>query len=110
MNYSPDEWDALTEEVERQGGALLPDVCAGRFVSFTVKNSDRVTKAKTCGCGNESMAVTIYDPHKNQSVAKKMRERGAGFARVCLVCDSVGSWPDFEHVIAELQEEDADDA
>ena len=109
MNYSPEEWDALTAEVERQGGALLPDECKGRYVSFTVKNSDRVTKAKTCGCGNESMAVTIYDPHRNPKVAKKMRERGAGFARICLVCDSVGAWPNFAHVIDREDEEDADD-
>lgn len=105
MNYSPDEWDALTAEVERQGGALLPDECKGRYVSFPVKNSDRMTKAQTCGCGNDSMAVTIYEPHKNANVAKKMRSRGAGFARVCLVCDSVGAWPSFAHV---LEEPDAD--
>lgn len=99
MNYSPDEWTALCSEVERQGGALLPDRCLPRFVSFSVPNSDRTTKAKTCGCREEAMFVVPYDPADNKKARVEMRQRGAGFARVCGVCDAVGAWPIFTHVI-----------
>lgn len=87
MNYSPDAFEALQEEIEGRGGALLPELCTPQDFKATVPPYKRKGFAAeaTCGCKNESMFVMPY-----------IREGGQqGFMRACAVCDSVGAWPDY---------------
>jgi hypothetical protein len=42
------------------------------------------------------MAAVPYEPaDRGSKLKQKMIERGAGFARVCLVCDGAALWPRF---------------
>lgn len=97
--YSPNQFTTLCEEVDRQGGAVLPDTCVPELLKFPKPQSDKVDLAETCHCYNESMAVVTYDPSDTDERRKKMAERGAGFARVCLVCDAAGLWPRFDKAL-----------
>ena len=97
--YSPDEFNALVAEVDRQGGALLPDLCEGRVLKYAKPRSKNHDLAQTCHCGNESMAVVTYEPSDDEEKDRQMRERGAGFARVCLVCDLAGLWPRYQEAV-----------
>ncbi len=101
QDYSPDQFGALFTEVEKQGGALLPDYCTGELVTFKSPNGSRTSKVQTCHCHKEgrqfsTMTVTPYDPADTQRELDEMKGRGAGFVRACIVCDSVGAWPRFE--------------
>lgn len=87
----------IVATVEGQGGALLPDPCVGRKLTYTIPPKNRKIKAETCGCyaehGMETMIVSTYDPSDSKKERKKMLARGAGYARACIVCDAVGDWP-----------------
>lgn len=88
MNYSPDGFNALHLEVDRQGGALLPDVCSPQSIEFRIKDGyikNDKQKRVTCGCGNLSRFVL---PYKGEDKDKK-----ASFVTFCAVCDSGGAWP-----------------
>jgi hypothetical protein len=89
MNYSPEALDALMQEVESQGGALLPDRCEKQDITYEAPpyNAASTQRRATCGCGNETIVVSIYDAGDGKVPS------GAGFARVCAVCDDVGAWP-----------------
>jgi hypothetical protein len=97
--FTHDEINLLVAEVERQGGAILPDRCEGQELRFPKARGKDFDLATTCGCGNETMAVVTYDPSGSSKKRKQMVERGAGFARVCLVCDLGGLWPRFSKVL-----------
>src|SRR4051794_27103447 len=98
QEYTPKEWDKLQSAVEKSGGALLPDPCEGQTLSYP-KAGGEPSLARTCECGRQSMMVVIYEPDTSQVEARKMRERGGGFARVCGYCDFVGGWPKFNDVL-----------
>jgi hypothetical protein len=100
--FTLDDLNVLVEEVEHQGGAILPDRCEGQLVRFPKPRGKGFDEAHTCGCGNETMAVVTYDPVAETSKKRKsMLERGAGFARVCLVCDLGMLWPRFKSAFDE---------
>jgi hypothetical protein len=103
--YSPDEWAKLQMEIEKKGGAILPEVCTGEPLKFDGKHK---TNTETCFCSNQSMVVLMYDPFVEEGKLETASQRGAGFARVCLVCDAVGQWPKFRHVLDEIVEEESD--
>jgi hypothetical protein len=95
--YTPEEWDKLQVAIESSGGAILQDPCTGEPITFKAKKGGRKTTTTTCHCDNQSMAVITYDVPSG--MIKAIKERGGGFARVCLVCDAVGQWPNFiEHM------------
>lgn len=99
--YNPDEILALSEAVQRDKGARLPDKCSGTIVEYPVPGSDRLVRERTCACDFDTMFVARYDPSDDKAEAKKMQENGAGFARVCAECDMMGAWPKFEHALKE---------
>ena len=101
MSYTPDEILQLAPAIERMGGALLPEKCEGRFATYAIPGSKKSTPVKTCHCGQQLMYVMPYSPEdsKGETDEADFRERGAGFARVCLNCDLMGSWPNFENVL-----------
>lgn len=109
MDYSPDEWPLLVAEIERQGGAVLPDPCVGTVAKFASPNKTRINKTYTCHCHTpgdprQSMFVAVYDASDDEEENKALRERGAGFVRACVRCDGAGLWPRFEHYNDELIE------
>ena len=90
MRYSPSEIEELIEEVERQGGALLPDPC---FPHKTAVIGPKKPKESPtlCGCGNTTRLVSIYGVDDD-----KIKERGGGFVTACAVCDNMGLWPRYQ--------------
>ena len=97
MNYTLDEFQRLCEAVEEQGGALLPEACEPQDIVFTLNDGyirNKTEKKVTQGCGHESMLVTAYqtEPGAKENV---------NFVRSCAVCDSMGAWPRYEHVLGD---------
>lgn len=101
MNYSLDAFNTLVAEVEAQAGALAPEPCEGTAIKYPLPN-DTTAIEHTCHCQNESVAIISYDPDGDDSGL------GAGFARICLVCDSAGAFPNLTDSIFDyLSEHDA---
>lgn len=108
--YTPDDWTNLLAEVERQGSAILPELCEGSPLEFKASKNGKGSKTRTCHCGQASMAVVTYDPAVKAKDLQKVKERGGGFARVCLVCDVGGAWPRFASAVEQpIREEDEED-
>lgn len=100
MDYTPDEFLVLLEEVERQGGVHLPDPCTPQ--SFRLKQPDAKGEMKwkevfLTGCGKDMRFAVTYEPAaaRNAKERQAMQERGAGFATVCARDDDMGKWPRF---------------
>lgn len=102
MEYGPNEWTGLVAEVERQGGALLPDECRSELIP---ELSVHHNKAETCGCDNQSKLVSIYEPCDFKKTtgggptANDQIKRGSGFVTACAVCDDMGAWPRYEKAV-----------
>jgi hypothetical protein len=96
MNYSPEEFEALHAEIERQGGALLPDLCEQQTIVYEkpLYKRNKTEKRATCGCGNLTMFVSEYPFSKNKS----------HFVTSCAVCDSMGDWPRYREVVVNAPE------
>lgn len=109
--YTPDEVLELAPAIERMGGALLPETCEGNFAVYSIPNSTKSTRVKTCHCDNQSLYVMPYEPtdSKQKVSEREFRSRGAGYARACLHCDMIGHWPNFENVIERDDEFEEDD-
>lgn len=113
MNYHPDDFLALTEEVERQGGYVQPDTCFP--TQFRRRMPDGTWKRDhTTGCGLPARFGITYDPtepvyfESRDDDGEKViidhpgeKVEGAAYAAVCAVDDSMGRWPRFQHVIEE---------
>lgn len=103
MDYGPEAFAALWDEVEHQSGALLPDACLPQDADYTdppyIKNTG-VQKGITCGCGNDSRFVSLYEvePGTKKEMASA-RKRGSGYVTACAVCDSMGAWPRYEEAV-----------
>lgn len=104
MDYSADAFNMLYTEIERQGGALLPDSCLPLDIEFTVPPYTKAQKLKgkdgegTCGCGNQTRFVHTYDP--GPEAAKP------GFVTACAVCDSAGGWPRYRDIYDVLPDDE----
>ena len=107
MRYSMEALTALEQEVESQGGAVLPDECRPQDIEYKKKDGYEKTKTvrnATCGCMNETRMVSVYDPGEET-------QGGSGFCTSCAVCDSMGNWPRFAGAVheADPELEQADD-
>ena len=105
MDYSPDAFAALWDEIEKQSGAMLPDKCETGSAAYTdppyIQNLG-VAKNVTCGCNNESRFVILYDIEPGTPKEERNRRKaGSGYATVCAVCDSVGAYPRFCEAVYE---------
>lgn len=98
MRYTPDEFQALEDEINSQGGALLPDICTEDDVVFTCPpyKRNKTERRRTCGCGNLSRFVMEYDPGDDKSQ----------FITACAVCDNMGSWPRLAIALSNAPEDD----
>lgn len=101
LSYSFDEILLLAPAIERMGGALLPETCEGSLTTFPEVGSEKTRSIKTCACKQQTMYVMPYNPvdAKGETSESDFRERGGGYARTCVHCDLMGSWPNFENVL-----------
>ena len=111
MSGYDNDFISLLEEVERQGGELLPETCLpGEYVITISKKGGGVKKRKvlTTGCGNEHRLEIPYDPSTPVAVpqtptaedpepkAKRHAgDHGLGKVIVCATDDAVDRWPRF---------------
>ena len=99
MNYSPDDFLRLLEEVERQSGVHLPEPCTAR--SWRMQQPDakgdmRWREVFATGCGKDKRFAVPYEPAATSAKERQaMKERGAGFVYACAVDDDMGKWPRF---------------
>lgn len=101
LSYTPDEILLLAPAIQRMGGALLPETCEGRIAAYPVSGSKKTHGVKTTRCGEQTMYVIPYEPvdADKKTTQEEFRARGAGYARVCVHDDLMGSWPNFENVL-----------
>src|SRR5690606_9535032 len=64
MNYHEDEFIALVDVIEREGGQLLPDKCKSHKIRYqkSPKTPTEYVDVDSTGCGNLSRFVVNYDP------------------------------------------------
>lgn len=88
MRYTDAQYTAVMDAIEASGGAKLPDPCIGEKIDYERKG--RKFPLRTTECRNRTRAVVNYDPGEDE-----IKERGGGYAPVCLMDDNVGLWPRF---------------
>lgn len=102
MDYPPQAFDALIDELTSQGGALLPEKCAPQDIHYKGPGYEESIQEKvTCGCGNSTRMVMIYKPDPKI----KNPQSGTGYVTVCAVCDSVGAMPNFCDAVYDVSPE-----
>lgn len=97
MQYHPDDFLRLAEEVENQGGAMLNDPCLPETYRLKVPDPDgalRWADYTTSGCLKDARFVVTYDLPAGEE-GDRMAARGGGFATLCAVDDDMGKWPRF---------------
>jgi hypothetical protein len=87
MDYEKDEFFALIEDVEDQGGEHLDELCKHRRYEFT---GDSIKPVVLPGCGNAALFRVPYE-----AIDKKGKEAGVQPIVVCAVDDDMGRWPRF---------------
>lgn len=100
MNYSHDEFEALREAVEDQGGVLHDDRCLPRDVEYIDPpyTVPRKYPKLTQGCGHQTVFVTPYTYDLGSG-------EKANFIRACAVCDNIGGWPRFREAVRAASDE-----
>ena len=70
MNYHEDEFIALVDVIEREGGQLLPDKCKSHKIRYqkSPKTPTDYVDVDSSGCGNLSRFVVTYDPGEQVSL------------------------------------------
>lgn len=94
MNYEQEEFFALVEAVEYQGGELLDELCKSRKYTFTGDKAKPITLA---GCGNQSLFRVPYEAYgiRLDEEGSELVEAGLHPVVVCAVDDDMGRWPRF---------------
>jgi len=114
MNYHPDDYVALCNAIEAEGGNLPPEPCSGHV--FRLKQPDPSGKMvwkcfSTVHCDESALADVPYDPKLHvrlmddedsdvcivEHVGEKLDK---GMVRVCAVDDAIGLWPRFQGVVS----------
>lgn len=122
MQYHPDDFLQLLDEVERQGGGLLQNKCKGRKIAYPRSAGNNMDIAVTTGCGKQArFAVHYLDRdsalemgdfdfpardylgHVKDDAGEvdfdfsgvKVDESEPQFAAVCAEDDAMGLWPRF---------------
>lgn len=87
MNYTPDQFFALSEAIADDGGLHLDEMCKARQYTFT--GGDKIKPAMLPGCGN----LSIFDiPYEGE-------DGKPHHAKLCAVCDNVALMPRYVHVL-----------
>lgn len=108
MLYNPDDFFALIEAVEEEGGAHLPEPCAPP--RYRIKLPDpasglrRMQTMQATGCHRETRFVIpydkpIYERHEDTGKIVAEGEVEPSTLAVCAVDDDLGKWPRFAGAI-----------
>jgi len=103
LQYHPDDFLRLSDEVERQHGTSVPGPHNPRRLRMKATDADgeeRWQDAFTAGCGQETRFLVPYALPQGK-LGKAMEKRGAGVVEACAVDDDMGKWPRFANVIQE---------
>lgn len=92
MNYTKDEFFALVDAVEKQGGELTDDLCEPADYDFNLTKAQERTLGPLTfpACGNASVFEVPYD-----ALNKEGDEVGVQPVKVCAVDDDMARWPRF---------------
>lgn len=98
-HYTDDLFIRLLDEVEKQGGSLLPERCAGKKFRLKMKsgNTMRWKDYWTTGCGYDSRFDVPYEPLLAHDAEKRV-------VTVCAVDDMMHLWPRFATIHTEEAE------
>jgi hypothetical protein len=114
MNYHPDDFVALSAQVEQEGGKLIADPCNGQV--FRLKQPDargdlRWKRFSTTHCGTSARMELDYDAtlhiriHDDDDdsllIVDHVGEQFiGGIVKVCAVDDAIGLWPRYAGVVS----------
>lgn len=104
MDYSQDEFFDFMEDVERQGGEHLDELC--KSTTYSVFSGKHEVKPLTFPmCGNSSLFRVPY-----QALSVAGDEIGTHPVVACAVDDDMGAWPRFggDRLARNLPPEDPD--
>lgn len=108
MEYHPDDFIALSEAVENEGGYIQPDPCQGTEFKLPMRdhaNKVRKKRYRTVACGLHARMAIKYDPSEEVTIGNIVHPgeppRGLAVAPVCAVDDAVGLWPRYANVVTE---------
>lgn len=93
MQYSPEQFFALAEEVARQGGQHIDATCPAKEYQFVGPKGQGKTLVLR-GCGNQTLFDVEYAtevPGTNAAVLN--------IVEMCAVCDDMGEMPRFKHAV-----------
>ena len=112
MNYHPDDFLALAERVQEEGGAVLDEPCTGRAfrIKKPVNGKMQWRNARTTHCDLTARMAITYDPTQHVRIrddddvilAEHPGEAGRPepLAIVCAVDDAMGLWPRYAGVVS----------
>lgn len=133
MQYHPDDFLALADAVEGEGGFVQPDPCVGELVRLKIGGAWK--RFQTAHCDMQARLAIPYDPTEPVNLevyevvkdkdgllvemadgeykrrkAKVLHEgepdKGAAFAAVCAVDDAVGLWPRYAGIVSDASYEE----
>jgi hypothetical protein len=123
VNYHPDDFLSLIEEVEKQGGAhLASETCKPRRFRMNLPIDEAVptgpkrsTRVESTGChrrakflvslladehiGLDEDDPTDFDFNDAEHPVATMSDGGPAMVKVCAVDDAMGLWPRFERAM-----------
>lgn len=94
MNYNHDDFLKLMEEIEFQSGLHLDQDCTPETFRLAVKPGGPEKARLTTGCGNPTLFEIPYAQESSDGTTATM-----GKVIACAVCDDLGRWPRFSHVL-----------
>lgn len=112
MDYHPDDFMKLSEQVEAEGGSCLAEPCVGKTFSYKEpdgRGGHRWIRLSTTRCNTSARMQLPYDATqpvriyegKERIVDHKGEGKGAhNTLIVCAVDDAVGLWPRFAHCMS----------
>lgn len=98
-----DIFDALVDEIERDGGELFPEAHVGMPLIYEVdgQHGRKVKRnAETAGCGASALVRIPYTPAflKVNGLMVDNINGEQQFSTNCIICDRVYLWPRFAHL------------
>lgn len=118
MNFHPEDFQALSEAIEKEGGIALKEACEPKEFKLKVPDfrGHKVTKRYyTTGCGFSAKFELPYNP----GLHIRLREDDDNFVepvvvvdhpgekgpeklvKVCAVDDAIGLWPRYTEIVSD---------
>lgn len=113
MHFHPQDFTALSNQVEKELGRLLARVCEGVSVRYKLpdaKGRRSWKTVQTCHCNNAALMEIPYNPALRVRIydgetlvvdhSGEKQPKTQARALVCAVDDCVGLWPRYQHLMA----------